>query len=60
MIEIFEKDLESLMGNINSIEDEAKKLLISIVKEADILIDTRIGGGVLGLRTRRNNSYATF
>ncbi len=49
MIEIFEKDLESLMGNINSIEDEAKKLSISIVKEADILIETRIGGGVLGL-----------
>ena len=37
MIEIFEKDLESLMGNINSIEDESKKLSISIVKEADIL-----------------------
>lgn len=49
MIEIFEKDLESLIGNINSIEDESKKLSISIVKEADILIDTRIGGGVLGL-----------
>lgn len=49
MIEIFEKDLEFLMENINSIEDESKKLSISIVKEADILIETRIGGGVLGL-----------
>lgn len=49
MIEIFEKDLEFLMENINSIEDESKKLSISIVKEADVLIETRIGGGVLGL-----------
>lgn len=49
MIEIFEKDLEFLMENINSIEDESKKLSISIVAEADVLIETRIGGGVLGL-----------
>lgn len=49
MIEIFEKDLEYLIENVSSIDDENKKLSISIIAEADILIETRIGGGVLGL-----------
>lgn len=51
MIEIFEKDLEYLIENVSSIDDENKKLSISIIAEADILIETRIGGGVLGLES---------